>query len=362
MLANLRISAAKGDDAAKSELVKVGKANSTSNRTDYMQLLRVVQNQRRWEPSLNQHYSTDPLDVFNTWLQNCKDLKKVVMAFTRRRTSRRKAQNVYGMRKRRQIIDELKYDEQKADQLIATCIAKGQWCVDPNFPTDDDDRLFTVRVDTTNTFENINEDIQEVRGEQEIDDQQATGLLAQGSMFGIDQGPDIIGLGAAPAAAVMAAAEGLATKAVATPKGKAKGKAKAKTKSKEDQGNEDEDPEAAKRAITKSPLEVARMTLAEISKQSSEAFTHAMTFENMQIAPDLVSFMKTHQEQAKNIYGKLQRLVCQEVDQEKPYEQLLHDSALLFSSWDSKEAYINACSTAANNSLKGAAKKKNKIE
>ena len=115
-----------------------------------------------------------------------------------------------------------------------------------------------------------------------------------------------------------------------------------KGKSKEDQGNEDEDPEAATRALTKSPLEVGRMTLAEISKQSSEAFTHAMTFENMQIAPDLVSFMKTHQEQAKNIYGKLQRLVCAEIDQEKPYEQLLHDSALLFSSWDSKEAYINA--------------------
>ena len=82
-----------------------------------------------------------------------------------------------------------------------------------------------MRVDTTYTYESINEDIQEVRGEQEIDSEQATGLLAQGSMFGIDQGPEIIGLGAAPAAAIMAAAEGLATKAVATPKGKAKGKA-----------------------------------------------------------------------------------------------------------------------------------------
>ena len=103
------------------------------------------------------------------------------------------------------------------------------------------------------------------------------------------------------------------------------------------------------------------MTLAEISKQSTEAFTHAMTFESMQIAPDLVSFLNSHTMKAKNLYSKFQNLIVQEVNKEKDYEEVLLEAARLFSNWDAKEAYITACTNAAKTSLKGVTKKKKQL-
>ena len=55
----LRAAASQGDKNSQSELIKLGKANSTSNRADYMSFIRMAANPKRWEPSLTPHYNKD---------------------------------------------------------------------------------------------------------------------------------------------------------------------------------------------------------------------------------------------------------------------------------------------------------------
>ena len=98
-------------------------------------------------------------------------------------------EHIMGMRKKRQLKQEMGYSDEKANAIIKDCIGKGTWAPDAVFPADEEERLYCVRVDTTYTFENIVEDLQGLTGSQACDGETAKSFLEQGGMLAVDAAP-----------------------------------------------------------------------------------------------------------------------------------------------------------------------------
>ena len=182
------------------------------------------------------------------------------------------------------------------------------------------------RVDTTYTFEQESEDVQQLCGREEVSADDGASLLQQGAMFGLDQGPSICGLSSEAAASVMAAAEGM--HAVATAKAKAKSKSKNPGGTVQQQQNQ-QNPDGTEvlgrgdPPRVKTPLERAKEVVAELHKQASASMKMSQDCASMGIAPDLVQFMRSHQTNTMELYSKLQLKVMQEEANPKAYEGLL---------------------------------------
>ena len=88
----------------------------------------------------------------------------------------------------------------------------------------------------------------------------------------------------------------------------------------------------------KSTLDIARLTIDELGKQSGLAHQHANSFRNMDMAPDLVAFLEGHCKQANTLLGELQKLVKDNIEEDGAYAKTLANAATLVEAWEKQDS------------------------
>ena len=80
--------------------------------------------------------------------------------------------------------------KEKAEQLAKA----SDWIQDPNFPDDEEERMYWVRENIALNKKQERTDTLEMKGSLALDQDQANDLLADGAFFAADSGPSILGM------------------------------------------------------------------------------------------------------------------------------------------------------------------------
>jgi hypothetical protein len=129
------------NDAAEASCKK---PNSNSHKKEYMEFVRQCMHPETFPTDLGPQWKKGKTELFQLWMQEGKDLKKVVVRVKRgmRKSTINSSKMIF--KKKHQLSKDYEGKPEKVAKIIKHCEDNKLWSWDPALPNDEDEKLYLV--------------------------------------------------------------------------------------------------------------------------------------------------------------------------------------------------------------------------